>query len=139
MKKVKKNLNLGYTPLANSYVVKYQHFKFEKSYPLELYFCKKCKLIQAPHNISPNKIFVNYDYLSGVSNTWVKHCEKFYSRVVKKFKFNFENDSIVEIASNDGTLLKFFLKKKFNCIGIEPSKFAAKLQEKIKLEQLIDF
>ena len=67
--KLKKILNLGYTPLANSYVVKYQHFKFEKSYPLELYFCKKCKLIQAPHNISPNKIFVNYDYLSGVSNT----------------------------------------------------------------------
>ena len=87
--KLKKILNLGYTPLANSYVVKYQHFKFEKSYPLELYFCKKCKLIQAPHNISPNKIFVNYDYLSGVSNTWIKHCEKFYSRVVKKFKFNF--------------------------------------------------
>ena len=137
--KLKKILNLGYTPLANSYVVKYQHFKFEKSYPLELYFCKKCKLIQAPHNISPNKIFVNYDYLSGVSNTWVKHCEKFYSRVVKKFKFNFENDSIVEIASNDGTLLKFFLKKKFNCIGIEPSKFAANIARKNKIRTVNRF
>ena len=137
--KLKKILNLGYTPLANSYVVKYQHFKFEKSYPLELYFCKKCKLIQAPHNISPNKIFVNYDYLSGVSNTWIKHCEKFYSRVVKKFKFNFKKDSIVEIASNDGTLLKFFLKKKFNCIGIEPSKFAANIARKNKIRTVNRF
>lgn len=137
--KLKKVLNLGYTPLANSYVVKYQHFKFEKYYPLELYCCKKCKLIQAPHNISPNKIFVNYDYLSGVSSTWIKHCEKFYNRVIHKFKFNSKKDTIVEIASNDGTLLKFFLKKKFNCIGIEPSKFAARIAKKNKVNTINKF
>ncbi len=136
---LKKILSLGYTPLANSYVVKYQHFKFEKSYPLKLYFCKKCKLIQAPHSISPNKIFVNYDYLSGVSSTWVKHCEKFYTKIIKKFKFNSKKDTIVEIASNDGTLLKSFYKRKFECIGIEPSKFAAKIARKNKINTVDKF
>ncbi len=138
-RKLKKILSLGYTPLANSYVIKYQDFKYEKSYPLELYLCKKCKLIQAPHNISPNKIFVNYDYLSGISSTWIEHCRKFYSRVTKKFKFKSKKDTIVEIASNDGTLLKFFFKNKFKCIGIEPSKFAAKIAQKNQVNTVNKF
>ncbi len=138
-RKLKKILSLGYTPLANSYVIKYQDFKYEKSYPLELYLCKKCKLIQAPHNISPNKIFVNYDYLSGISSTWIEHCRKFYSRVTKKFKFKPKKDTIVEIASNDGTLLKFFFKNKFKCIGIEPSKFAAKIAQKNQVNTVNKF
>jgi hypothetical protein len=138
-KQLKKILNLGSTPLANSYVVKYQDFKFEKSYPLELHLCKKCKLIQAPHNISPNKIFVNYDYLSGISSTWTRHCNEFFKKITKKFKYKSKKDTIVEIASNDGTLLKFFKKKKFNCIGVEPSKYAANIAKKNKIYTINKF
>ena len=136
---LKKILSLGSTPLANSYVVKYQDFKFEKSYPLELHFCKKCKLIQAPHNISPSKIFVNYDYLSGISSTWKEHCKKFYEKISKKFKYKASKDTIIEIASNDGTLLKFFKEKKFNCIGVEPSKYAASIANKNKIYTINKF
>ena len=83
----------------------------KKKFPLVVKFCKKCKLIQAPHNIKPNKIFIKYDYLSGISKMWINHCKNFYDTVIKKFRFSPKKDQIIEIASNDGTLLNFFKKK----------------------------
>jgi hypothetical protein len=139
-KNLKQIVNLGSTPLANTYVKKFQDFKYEKNYPLKVKFCKKCKLIQVPHNIKPNKIFVEYDYLSGMSSTWIRHCEKFFKKITKKFKLKSKSNYILEIGSNDGSLLKFFKQKNFNCIGIEPSKYAAKIaRSQNKINTINDF
>ena len=138
--KLKQIINLGKTPLANAYTEKLKDFKYEKKFPLVVKFCKKCKLIQAPHNIKPNKIFIKYDYLSGISKMWINHCKNFYDTVIKKFRFSPKKDQIIEIASNDGTLLNFFKKKKFDCIGIEPSKYAANIsRNKNKIKTINDF
>ena len=66
--------------------------------------CTKCKLIQVPHNVYPSTL--NYDYLSGASKTWIEHCK--YNVIIKNYWK--DNGTILEIASNDGVLLKFFKK-----------------------------
>lgn len=117
-------LNLGNTPLANSFLKSKSQFKSEKYYPLKLYICNSCFLVQVIHNVKPSEFFLDYDYLSGPSTTWRDHCKNFTSKIIKKFKLNVNKGEIIEIASNDGVLIENFKKKKFKCIGIEPSKKA---------------
>ena len=118
-------LNLGNTALANSFLDKKEDFVKEKKFPLKLYMCKNCKLVQVFHNVKPSEFFVNYDYLSGASTTWKEHCKKYTKNIIKKFDLKKDGGTIVEIASNDGVLIENFAKKKFQCIGIEPSKIAS--------------
>lgn len=131
-----KILDLGKTPLANSYLKKQNLFDKEKTYPLKIFLCQKCYLMQAPHKIHPKKFFDDYDYLSGISDTWKIHCKQMVNDTVSKFKLKNKIGTILEIASNDGTLLNYFKKKKFDCLGIEPSKKAAKIAKKNKIKTL---
>ena len=70
-------INLGKQPLANSYLLNPKTFDSERKVNLSLEMCLNCKLAQVPHNIYPSDFFLNYDYLSGASKTWVEHCKKF--------------------------------------------------------------
>lgn len=132
-------LNLGSTALANSYLENIEEFKKEKKFPLKLYMCKKCKLIQVFHNVKPSEFFINYDYLSGVSSTWKKHCKDYSKKIINRFQLKKKNGSIIEIASNDGVLIENFHKKKFDVIGIEPSKIAHKIARKKGLNSINKF
>ena len=132
-------LNLGFTALANSFIEKKTDFKKEKKYPLRLYLCEKCKLVQVFHSVKPSEFFVNYDYLSGASTTWRDHCKKFTNEIIKKFNLKKNNGSIIEIASNDGVLIENFYKKEFKCIGIEPSIIAHKIAKKKGINSINKF
>ena len=123
-------LNLGNTPLANSFLISKNQLRSEKNYPLKLYFCNSCYLVQVIHNVKPSEFFVNYDYLSGPSTTWQNHCKKFTKKMISRFKLKKNKGEIIEIASNDGVLIENFKKKNFKCIGIEPSKKAHNLAKK---------
>ena len=132
-------LNLGSTALANSFIEKKEEFIREKKYPLKLYMCKSCKLVQVFHNVKPSEFFVNYDYLSGASSTWIKHCKKYTKDIIKKFNLKTKNGPILEIASNDGVLIENFYKKNFKCIGIEPSITAHKIAKKKGINSINKF
>ena len=132
-------LNLGHTALANSFLEKKIDFIKEKKHPLKLYFCNECKLVQVFHAVKPSEFFVNYDYLSGASSTWKKHCRKYTQDIIKRFNLEKRKGSIIEIASNDGVLIENFVKKKFKCIGIEPSVIAHKIAKKKGINSINKF
>lgn len=114
--------DLGYTPLANSYLANLK--KKETYYPLKVFFCKKCKLPQLPEHQSAKRIFTNYDYFSSYSKSWVEHSKKYLFQINKLIKLK-KDTKICEIASNDGYLLQFLKKKNFKVLGIEPAKNVA--------------
>ena len=113
-------LDLGMSPLANSNLKLSELNNVESFYPLCSYFCSKCYLVQLDEFESPENIFSNYDYYSSFSDTWNKHIELFVNSIISRFKISQENQ-IIEIASNDGYLLKHFKKKNFPVLGIEPA------------------
>lgn len=115
-----KILDLGEQPLCNNYIPFTEKDFTEKKYPLELYYCDNCNLVQVGHNISPEEIFSDYTYLSSYSSTWIQHAKNLVEESIKKYKLN-SNSFVVEVASNDGYLLKFFKDKKIPHIGIEPA------------------
>jgi len=132
-------LNLGSTPLANSFIEKKKELKKEKFYPLKLYICETCKLVQIFHSIKPSEFFINYDYLSGASSSWIFHCTKYTKDIIKKYKLNPKIGDIIEIASNDGTLIENFYNKGFNVIGIEPSTIAHNIAKKKGINSINKF
>ena len=113
-------LDLGMSPLANSNLKSSELNNVESFYPLCSYFCSKCYLVQLDEFEQPENIFSNYDYYSSFSDTWNKHIESFVNSTISRFNISQENQ-IIEIASNDGYLLKYFKQKNFPVLGIEPA------------------
>ena len=113
-------LDLGITPLSNSFLKNQDLNKLEKEFPLKVFVCEKCLLVQVPEFETPDEIFSNYAYFSSYSKSWLKHAEEYADMIIKKN--NLTKDSLViEIASNDGYLLQFFKKKEIQVLGIEPA------------------
>lgn len=113
-------VSLGSAPLSNAYLKEEELVKGKPSYPLDVYVCDDCFLVQLPEFESPEKIFSNYAYFSSYSETWMKHCEEYADKMCKHFGIN-KASRVVEIASNDGCLLQFFMKKGIGVLGIEPA------------------
>jgi 2-polyprenyl-3-methyl-5-hydroxy-6-metoxy-1,4-benzoquinol methylase len=107
-------------PLSNAFLKKEMLDSSEKKYPLCVYVCHNCFLVQVPEFEKPENIFNNYPYFSSYSSTWLEHAENYVEMIIKKFGFN-EKNLIVEIASNDGYLLQFFKEKNIPVLGIEPA------------------
>lgn len=113
-------VSLGYSPLSNSYLTKEQLQKMEPYYPLEVYVCDNCFLVQLQEFESPEHIFSDYAYFSSYSDTWLRHAEEYVKKMIHSYSFN-GNSFVVEIASNDGYLLQYFLKAGIPVLGIEPA------------------
>ena len=111
--------DLGQTPLANSYS-KNKISKKLKKYPLKLNYCNNCGHLQLTHSIKPSKMFSNYLYKSNTSKKNLIHFKNYANDIKKKLKNN--SAKILDIASNDGTFLNFFEKKRFFRLGIDPAK-----------------
>ena len=93
----------------------------EPYYPLDVYVCENCLLVQLEEFEKAKDIFhAGYAYFSSYSDSWLKHCEHYVDMVVKRFGLN-ENKFVVEIASNDGYLLQYFKKYNIPVLGIEPA------------------
>jgi hypothetical protein len=114
-------IDLGRTPLANSYVT-LQDIKEGRDarYPLHARVCPSCHLVQVEAPVSPEKIFSDYAYFSSFSDSWVEHARRYAARMIERFNLG-ANSFVVEVASNDGYLLKHFLAKGVPVLGIEPA------------------
>ena len=113
-------LNLGRTPLANSILPKEEIYQPQPIYPLELLFCPHCSLVQTSVTIPPEDIFLVYPYLSSTSPTMLKHSHKLAQELIVSRKLG-EKSLVVEIASNDGYLLQYYLQEGIQVLGIEPA------------------
>lgn len=112
-------LELSSIPLVNS------PYKSPGKYPLVVYFCRKCGLLFVNTPKHPGDIFRNYTYFSSFSSTWLSHCKTLFNEIKDNYLTD-KNSRIVEIASNDGYMLKIFDEYGYkNILGIEPSAAAA--------------
>lgn len=113
-------LSLGSSPLSNSYLTKEQLHQKEIFYPLEVYICKSCFLVQLQEFETPGNIFSDYAYFSSYSDTWLKHAKDYVDKMINVFGIGIHS-YVVEIASNDGYLLQYFTKQGVPVLGIEPA------------------
>lgn len=116
--------DLGSTPLANAYLTADQLVSPEPRYPLRTFVCSKCWLVQADAHVSPEEIFSHYAYYSSYSDSWVEHARKFVLEVRERFALT-ASSQVVEVASNDGYLLRHFMDVGVPVLGIEPAKNVA--------------
>lgn len=131
--------DLAKQPLSDGFLSKEDLNKVEKFYPLKIYFCQKCKLVQLDEHESPDIVFNDkYAYFSSYSKTWLNHCKDYVDMIVKRLKLD-NNSFVYEIASNDGYLLQNFIKKKIPCIGIEPTKNTADVARKKGIDVIVEF
>lgn len=118
-------LKLKDTPPANAFVKEVKRHIKQKEYPLELFFCMDCAHLQLTEIIEPGELFENYVYVSGTSSVFRNHFKKYAIDIVERYNPS-KNQYILDIGSNDGTLLKFFKKMGYSVIGIDPAKEIAK-------------
>ena len=127
-------LDLGKQPPSNSFLMKNQLKYSEKKFPLRLYICKKCHHLQLLDVVDKKHLFSNYHYFTSANKPIIEHFKKYAEHVYKKILEKKENPFVVEIGSNDGTLLKQLKKNKVNVLGIEPAKNLAQISRKSKIK-----
>lgn len=134
-----KFLDMGDLPIANTlYKNKRNQIKKNKD-KISIYLCEKCLLVQASHKVKPKKLFTkNYPYLTSTSQSLVAEYQKLTRKIIKNYKLS-SNSFVLEIASNDGYFLSNFVKKKIQCLGVEPSLSAAKISRKKNIPTLQKF
>jgi hypothetical protein len=113
-------VDLGDQPLANSYIPFEWSERPEPRFPLHARVCGECLLVQVDIVQRPEEIFVDYAYFSSFSDSWLAHCRAYVESMVDRFQFD-RNSRVVEIASNDGYMLQFFVAREIPVLGIEPA------------------
>jgi len=131
-------LDLGKSPLSNSFLKEEMLNQSEKFYPLCVNVCEKCLLVQLPEFENPQNIFGDYAYFSSYSESWLKHAKDYVNMMLKRFNFK-NNSRVVEIASNDGYLLQYFKEKNIPILGIEPAENVAKVAVQKGIPTLVKF
>ncbi|NLD99265.1 MAG: class I SAM-dependent methyltransferase [Fibrobacter sp.] len=121
-----KILDLGETPLANALLTKEQISQPEDVFPLNLYFCPHCKLLQISETVAPERLFRDYFYFSSFSTTAIENARSIAFRMVTERKLD-KSNLVIELASNDGYLLKHYQEKNVSVLGIEPAKNVARI------------
>lgn len=129
-------LELGPTPLANSFLADPE--EPEVAYPLDVYFCTRCSLVQLLDVIEPEVLFRDYIYVSGTSETMRRHFAEYASIVAERVALS-PGDLVVEAASNDGTLLDAFGPYGVRSLGIEPARNIAVLARRRGIETVEEF
>ncbi|MGL4243041.1 MAG: methyltransferase domain-containing protein [Beijerinckiaceae bacterium] len=113
-------VDLGVTPLANSNLRNADEAAAERSYPLHARVCPSCRLVQVEDVSTPDHIFSDYLYFSSYSESWVRHAERYAEGAIARLGLG-PSSKVVEIASNDGYLLKHFVKRGVPVLGVEPA------------------
>lgn len=131
-------VDLGMSPPCESYRTAEQANEMEAFYPLHVYVCDRCFLVQLQEYVSPEHIFTEYAYFSSYSDTWLQHAKAYTDMAVQRFGLN-QNSRVVEIASNDGYLLQYFLEKGIPVLGIEPAANVAEVAIRKGISTLIQF
>lgn len=131
-------VDLGMSPLCESYVSSEQLNHMEPFYPLHAYVCGNCFLVQLEEYVSPKHIFSEYAYFSSYSDSWVQHARNYTEMIATRLGLD-RRSRIVELASNDGYLLQHFVQRGFCCLGIEPAANVAKVAETKGIPTLVKF
>ena len=118
--------NLGLSPLANSYISKAQSQRGEMLFPLHAYVCSSCFLVQLEEVETPEHIFSDYAYFSGMSSSWLEHAQHYVEDMCSRFALG-ASSKVVEVASNDGYLLQYFVQRDVPVLGVEPAANVAKV------------
>ena len=130
--------DLGVQPLCETYLSPDQLKEKEPVYPLHVFFCKNCFLVQLEESITPKEMYKNYAYFSSSSKGWLKHCETYADMIIKKLNLN-SNSQVLEVGSNDGYLLQYFVQKNIPVQGIEPAKNVAEEALKKGIPTIVEF
>lgn len=131
-------VDLGMSPLCETYPAPADLNRGEVYYPLHVYVCDRCWLVQLEEYESAENIFSDYAYFSSYSDSWLKHCDKYCEAMKARFGLGSES-FVVEVASNDGYLLQYFVKRGVPAMGIEPAANVAKVAVEKGVPTLVEF
>jgi len=132
-------IDLVNSPASNSYLTVGQLNEPETFYPLKVYTCSKCFLVQIDEYKKSDAIFnSNYAYFSSYSTSWLKHAKQYTDLMQQRFGFSSES-RVIEVASNDGYLLQYFKEKNIPVLGIEPTANTAQVAIDKGIESVVDF
>ncbi|MBW4625875.1 MAG: class I SAM-dependent methyltransferase [Brasilonema octagenarum HA4186-MV1] len=131
-------VDLGMSPLCESYVTPEQLNQMERFYPLHVYVCDRCFLVQLQEYVSPQDIFSEYAYFSSYSDSWLEHAKNYTEKVIGRFGLN-TSSQVVEIASNDGYLLQYFVSRGIPVLGIEPAANIAQVAKTKGISTVVKF
>jgi hypothetical protein len=131
-------VDLGMSPLCESFLTYEQLNHMEPFYPLHAFVCEECFLVQLEEFVSPEEIFSEYAYFSSYSDSWLKHAEDYVEMISKRLSLDRESH-VVEVASNDGYLLQYFLDKEIPILGVEPALNVAEAAIKKGIPTITEF
>jgi len=132
-------LDLVNSPASNSFLTKEQLNEPEIFYPLKLFVCDSCRLVQIDEYKKSDDIFdKNYIYFSSFSTSWVEHAKNYVDMISSRLKLN-QDSFVIEIAANDGYLLQYIKENNIPCLGIEPTSSTAKVAREKGIEILEEF
>ena len=131
-------VDLGMSPLCESFLRADQLNQMEPFYPLNVWVCERCFLVQLEEYVTGEEIFSDYAYFSSFSDSWLNHARLYVDQMIDQLELTPRN-RVVEIASNDGYLLQFFVKRGIPALGIEPAANVAKVAESKGVPTLVKF
>ncbi len=131
-------VDLGMSPLCESYLGADQVNQGEIFYPLHVYVCDECFLVQLQQYVSAAAIFEEYAYFSSYSESWLAHAKNYTDEMIKRFGLSAASQ-VVELASNDGYLLQYFVARGVPVLGIEPAANVAKVAVEKSVPTLVKF
>ena len=131
-------VDLGMSPLCETYPAAADFHKGEVYYPLHVYTCEECFLVQLEEYEKAENIFTDYPYFSSYSDSWLEHCDHYCDTMTKRFGLNGKS-FVVEVASNDGYLLQYFVRRQVPVLGIEPAANVAKIAVEKGVPTLVQF
>jgi len=131
-------VDLGMSPLCESYLAVEQLNQMEPFYPLHALVCEKCFLVQLGEYVTPDHIYSEYAYFSSYSDSWLRHAREYVDMIIERLGLS-PSDQVIEIASNDGYLLQYFVGKGFKPLGIEPAANVAVVAEQKGVRNRVAF
>ncbi len=131
-------VDLGMSPLCETFLPAEALDRMEPFYPLTVFVCGRCFLVQLKEYVSPEEIFTEYAYFSSYSDSWMAHAREYARRMTERFRLG-PRSFVVELASNDGYLLRNFVAAGIPCLGIEPAANVAKVAEQAGVPTLVEF
>jgi hypothetical protein len=131
-------VDLGMSPLCESYLRGEDLDKMEPFYPLHVWVCRVCFLVQLSEYVRVEEIFTEYAYFSSYSSAWLKHAEDYVGMISARLSLG-SKSFVVELASNDGYLLRYFAERKIPCLGIEPAANVAEAARRLGVETRVAF
>jgi SAM-dependent methyltransferase len=132
-------MDLGFAPPSNAYLTEEDLAKPEKYYPLKIKVCDQCWLVQTDEHAQADELFgPEYAYFSSTSSGWLAHAKSYAEHITRKLGLD-DQSLVIEVASNDGYLLKNFIAAGIPCLGIEPTDSTAEVAVKLGIPVLREF